>query len=64
MDVSFQGADGSIYHVNVGRTLSDGKTGVVRERIALEDARSAGHNVSFEGYGKDSNYRSKPTHSH
>lgn len=57
MDASFKNADGDIYHINVGRTLEDGKTGVIRERLALEDVRNAGHNVTFEGYGKASAYR-------
>lgn len=53
----FKNADGDIYHINVGRTLEDGKTGVIRERLALEDVRNAGHDVTFEGYGKASAYR-------
>ena len=57
MDASFKNADGDIYHINVGRTLEDGKTGVIRERLALEDVRNAGHDVTFEGYGKASAYR-------
>jgi RHS repeat-associated protein len=63
MDASFKVDD--IYHINVGRTLEDSKTGVIRERLALEDAKSAGHNVSFEGYSKDSDYGLKPKkHNH
>jgi hypothetical protein len=27
--------------------------------LALEDANGAGHDVTFEGYGKDSDYRPK-----
>ena len=52
-------ADGSIYHINVGRTLEDGKTGIKRERQALEDALNAGYDVSFEGYGKNSDFKTK-----
>ena len=59
MDTSFQRADGSIYHINVGRTLNDDKTGIKRERLALEDALNDGHDVSFEGYGRDSEFRKK-----
>ncbi|WP_455063960.1 hypothetical protein [Prevotella fusca] len=59
MDTSFQRADGSIYHINVGRTLNDDKTGIKRERLALEDDLNDGHDVSFEGYGRDSNFRKK-----
>jgi RHS repeat-associated protein len=57
MDTSFKRADGSAYHVNVGRTLEDGKTGVKRERVAMQDAVNNGHDVSFEGYGKSSKYK-------
>ena len=59
MDTSFQRADGSIYHINVGRTLNDDKTGIKRERLALEDTLNDGHDVSFEGYGRDSEFRKK-----
>lgn len=59
MDASFKKADGSIYHINVGRTLEDGSTGIMRERLAIDDVRAKGHDVSFEGYGKESDYRSK-----
>ena len=59
MDASFKRADGSIYHINVGRTLEDGKTGIKRERQALEDVLNAGYDVSFEGYGKDSDFKTK-----
>jgi hypothetical protein len=31
MNASFERADGSVYHINAGRTLEDGKTGVIRE---------------------------------
>ena len=64
MDASFKRADGSIYHINVGRTLEDGKTGIKRERQALEDALNAGYDVSFEGYGKDSDFKTKKTNNH
>lgn len=57
MDTSFERADGSVYHINVVRTLEDGKTGFIRERLALEDAKNAGHEVTFEGYGKASAYK-------
>lgn len=60
MDASFKNADGSVYHINVGRTLEDGTTGIKRERVAIDDVKAKGHDVSFEGYGKDSDYRSKP----
>jgi len=59
MDASFQRADKSIYHINVGRTLEDGKTGIKRERLALDDVLDKGHDASFEGYGKDSDFKSK-----
>ena len=59
MDASFQRADDSIYHINVGRTLNDDKTGIKRERLALEEALDDGHDVSFEGYGRDSDFRKK-----
>ena len=64
MDASFKRADGSIYHINVGRTLEDGKTGIKRERQALEDVLNAGYDVSFEGYGKDSDFKTKKTNNH
>nr|WP_315034741.1 RHS repeat-associated core domain-containing protein [uncultured Chryseobacterium sp.] len=57
MDASFKRADKTKYHINVGRTLEDEKTGIKRERLALEDVKNAGHEVTFEGYGKDSAYR-------
>ena len=59
MDASFQRADDSIYHINVGRTLNDDNTGIKRERLALEEALDDGHDVSFEGYGRDSDFRKK-----
>ncbi len=59
MDASFKRANGSVYHVNVGRTLEDGTTVLKRERLAIEDVKAKGHDVSFEGYGKESDYRSK-----
>ncbi|SDF90630.1 RHS repeat-associated core domain-containing protein [Pedobacter terrae] len=58
MDASFEDPKGR-YHINVGRTLEDGKTGVIRERLALEDVKNQGHKVTFEGYGKDSDYKPK-----
>jgi len=57
MDASFERADGSVYHINVGKTLEDGKTGVIRERLALEDVKNAGKEITFEGYGKASAYK-------
>jgi len=57
MDTSFEKANGDIYHVNVGKSLDDGLTGIIREREALEDAINAGKNVTFESYGKDKDYR-------
>ncbi|WP_317174882.1 RHS repeat domain-containing protein [Flavobacterium columnare] len=59
MDTSFKRPDGSVYHINVGRTLEDGKTGVIRERLALDDVLAKGHDVTFEGYGKASKYKCK-----
>jgi len=59
MDASFKRGDGSIYHINVGRTLEDGSTGIVREREALADVKAKGHEITFEGYGKASKYRCK-----
>ncbi|WP_136668189.1 DUF6531 domain-containing protein [Flavobacterium sp. H122] len=59
MDASFKRPDGSEYHINVGRTLEDGSTGVIRERQALEDVINKGHDVTFEGYGKASQYKCK-----
>lgn len=53
-----------IIYINVGRTLEDGKTGIKRERQALEDALNAGYDVSFEGYGKDSDFKTKKTNNH
>lgn len=50
MDASFKRADGSVYHINVGRSLADGKTGIIREREALKDVLDV---------GEDSDYRSK-----
>lgn len=61
MDASFQRADKSVYHVNVGRTLEDGQTGIKRERLAIDDVLSKGHDVSFEGYGKESDFKAKKT---
>jgi len=61
MDASFKKTDGSVYHINVGRTLQDGETGIKRERLAIDDVKAKGHDVSFEGYGKESDYRSKKT---
>jgi RHS repeat-associated protein len=57
MDASFERANGERYHINVGRTLQDGKTGIIRERQALKDVLDEGIEVTFEGYGKDSDYR-------
>lgn len=57
MDASFRRKNGSIYHINVGRTLQDGKTGVIRERLAIDDVKRKGHEVSFEGYGKAADYK-------
>ncbi|MCL5247599.1 RHS repeat-associated core domain-containing protein [Cellulophaga sp. 20_2_10] len=64
MDASFERPNGSRYHINVGRTLTDGKTGIIRERLALEDVKGKGHKVTFEGYGKDSDYRPKKAKLH
>ncbi|WP_437823410.1 hypothetical protein [Tenacibaculum mesophilum] len=50
MDASFKRADGSVYHINVGRSLADGKTGIIREIEALKDVLDV---------GEDSDYRSK-----
>jgi RHS repeat-associated protein len=57
MDASFERVDGSKYHINVGRTLDDGVTGISRERQAIDDVRKKGHDISFEGYGKAKNYK-------
>ncbi|AZJ33297.1 MULTISPECIES: hypothetical protein [Tenacibaculum] len=51
MDASFKRADGSVYHINVGRSLADGKTGTIREREVLKDVLDVGEDVSFEAYG-------------
>ena len=52
MDLSFQRKDGTIYHINIGVSLKDGKTGIARERSAIEDMRALGEEVHFESYGR------------
>lgn len=59
MDSSFRRPDGSVYHINWGRTLIDDVTGVVRKREALSDAKRGNHEVYFEGYGREVDYRKK-----
>lgn len=59
MDAYFRRADDSEYHINVGRTYADAVTPIPREASALSDVKRTGASVTFEGYGRDCDYRSK-----